>query len=486
MSILDKWCPEGVIDPDSVNPEQDFGDWSGVTKPEYESQKNFVRLAFDPRTSHVLALQGGLGAFFESPATSQKVIMTMNCNKSWQFRSDLDGVMPLVGEMHEWQPATNVHSLIQAVIPGPQPHSWILINGPGDYIISYDDGLTWTEPVNAAIGATIHPHWVWPEFYGTLGVVGSIETRVNTNIAYNHEAGVVAYAYVDSLWFGLGIRRGTFDGSDYQWDQGLNHGDEVGEGGDIVFVPESGWFSQSRSPHLVIDYANGVWIAVAGYQGTLDYSDFRTPAMRINPTPNMDPESWGEPFWPVSETFYSDVYEGTVSDEDLSPTNKGFDFWSGRGRLKFIPQFNHPAGGRWWLLGRPDSLLFSDDNGQTWSKSLADHTGPEENMHPMLNWRRSHELEGSPIIPDSSQITDIIGGPGESGELIAIGMTYPRDGIVNRYAAYCCSVDGGNTWGAVQQLPFTRSFLPVDSTGDVSDIIGRHIFPCNKFPSEVA
>lgn len=466
--VLDHWCPSSVTDPESSDPE-DLGDFEESNTPTYTSQKNIVDVAYDPRTGVLMRTQGGFGAFGESPSTTQKFSFSTDCGRTWSEPVDFGEVIE--GSYND--PPFNAFGIpdffhtIVSVIPGALVGQWLAFDYCGGYYLSNDNGATWGPRILSGIA----PSQSGPDtlYYGIVGVNGQFNTR-HINPHHYLEVSQIGYSFMLENPFRVGIRRSLgLNGAD-GWETSLAPTDLVSGG--------TGWAPGNTPP--ILHGANGRWIAAVGWQETFGENDSTfeeeiVPSMRINTSPDLDPESWGEPFYPVSQAWVEDIY-GTFKTGG-SYGNKWLYFEFGAGRLKFIPQTGHPAGGRWWLMGMQDSIIYSDDNGVTWSNSLADHTGAEDAMHPILNWRASHAL-GYRYTP--SKILDIVHDPFGSGRLISIGVTYDRAGISNRLAVYSCSVDGGNSWGPVGQLALRLSNITSEGIGSDHDspAMVRHGFPC--------
>jgi hypothetical protein len=480
MTTLSSWCPAGVTDPESSDPG-DLGDFGEPTTPPFESQKNMITIGYDPRTGVLLMHSGSAGAFGEDPPTNPTISRSVDCGKTWTPLFDIvvdGGVEPYDtgyggdGFINAitWQPCL--------IIPGAEPREWLWFDHFGGYYFSADDGESWSaRRMSSSIEEGIIPVGAdWEQYNHLLGHVFAFDTRSVTGFHYLEE-GVIGYTYgterdqIADGYYHTGVRRSLVP----------NGGSGFGDWGDSLIPNDSpagngsGWSNGVESP--VLHGANGRWIVMVDYAGTLaPESGLRTPNARINTSPDLDPSGWGEPFWVVSQSFVQDYYGG-ASFGPATATLREFTFRQGHARLKFIPQNGHAAGGRWWLMGLNDFLLFSDDNGETWDTSLMNHSGPEEAMHPMLNWRASHPYTTRAT---PARVLDIIHDPLSAGRLMAIGITYDRDGISNRLAVFSCSVDGGDTWGSVGQLPFRLSNIQSVGAGVGSDApaVARHGFPC--------
>lgn len=465
---IDFWCPDSATDPESSDLDE-LGDFEEPTTPTFASQKNLVDVAFDPRTGMFIRTQGGFGSFGESPPTDMQISTSDDCGRTWSSPVSFG---PYIEGSYTDPPFSvlTMPTYFQtpvSVIPGATEGEWIVFDFVGGYYVSTDNGLTWSARQYSAPV----PFYVAPNafYYGLVGVDGQFNTRHITPHHYLEEQ-QIGYGFMLTIPFRAGIRRSLGPNGSLGWDNSLEPTDFASGG--------CGWAAETTPP--MMHGANGRWIAAVGYDGTQGYDDDTfalevVPPMRINTSPDLDPGSWGAPFWPVSEAFYTDIYGGFKTGGSYGVAALQFEY--GHGRLKFIPQADHAAGGRWWFMGMQDCILYSDDNGVTWSNSLADHTGAEANMHPILNWRASHAL-GYRYTP--SKILDILSDPRDSGRLIAIGVTYARTGITNRLAVYSCSVDGGETWGAVGQLPMRLSNITSSGTNPDFDspATARHSFPC--------
>ena len=483
------WCPTPATNSESNDPS-DTGDFQPPVAPDYESQKNIEKIAYDPRTDTLLGSQGGFGTFGEDPPTTMKIIRSKDCGKTWQQVCDFGDFIggqywPQDGNFPEedWETTTIYETMYLPINlqPGVDPGDWIMMDFLGGYYISTDDGVTWSPRAYALLEDGVQHAGGGGfaiKFGGIVGGPGSFDTRAVSLIKYQ---GGSTYGFIWTLINEdgvteisefLGVKRGLPSGSGIEWSDSLPVG-YLEDGG-------TNWGVGGMWP--VVGGANGRWIAIVDYWCSVgwwgpDYVDREVPQARINYSANLDPEEWGEPFCLISREWLEDKYEGMA--DHLISFDRRADFEQGHGRLKFIPMEGHPVGGRWWLLGIIDTILYSDDNGETWSKSLADHTGDEEDMHPILNWRHSHELG---YRASECRVLDIAHDPFGSGRLISIGITYGREGITNRLAVFSCSTDGGDTWGPVGQLPLRLDRSGGDYVGDQpgrdSPSVARHIFPC--------
>lgn len=470
---IDFWCPASASDPESSDPG-DLGDFEEPITPPYTSQKNIVDISYDPRSGTLLRTQGGFGAFNETPPTSTKISTSVDCGRTWS--AGINFADFIEGSYND--PPFSVFSILDffhvpvSIIPGANVGEWILFDFVGGYYISTDNGLTWgTRQMSGITPVQNNVPFAHADYYGLVGVNGAFNTRmVNPHHYLDLPVPQIGYSFTIEVPFRPGIRRSIGANGVSGWENSLDPTDQASGG--------SGWDAGDTPP--VLYGANGRWIACVGWQETQSeddttFDDVIVPAMRINTSSDLDPGSWEAPFWPVSEAWVTDMYGGFKTGGSYGATYLNFEF--GAGRLKFIPMDNHPAGGRWWLMGMQDSLIYSDDNGVTWSNSLADHTAPEDAMHPILNWRASHAL-GYRYTP--SKILDIMADPLDSGRLIAIGVTYDRAGISNRLAVFCCSTDGGDSWGPVGQLAIRLSNITSVGIGADFDspATARHGFPC--------
>lgn len=466
--LLDAWCPAGASDPESSDPA-DLGDFEEPITPPFTSQKNIVDVAFDPRTGTLLRSQGGFGSFGESPPTDMQLSTSQTCGRTWTTPVNF---APFLGSSYQAAPfnVTNIPSFFNvpvSLIPGANPGEWLAFDYVGGFYKSVDNGLTFSARQLSGIA----PFQSGPNgiYYGLVGVDGSFNTRALT-LQHYLEVQQIGYSFMLTVPFRVGVRRAIGANGVGGWENSLAPTD-LASGG-------SGWAPGVTPP--VIAGANNRWIVAVGWQETFGENDETfeeeiVPPMRINTSANLAPGNWGAPFYPVSQAWVEDMYGGFKQGGSYG--NIWLKFELGHGRLKFTPLEGHPFGGRWWLMGMQDSLIYSDNNGVTWSNSLADHTGPEALMHPILNWRASHAL-GYRYTP--SMITDIVSDPLGSGRLIAIGVTYNRAGISNRLAVYSCSVDGGDTWGQPGQLAVRLSNITSGGASPDFDspALARHIFPC--------
>ena len=483
------WCPQSATDSESADPGA-AGDFQPAEAPEYESQKNIEKIAYDPRTNTLLGSQGGFGTFGEEPPTTMKIMRSRDCGSTWEQVCDFGGFVgdnywPRDGNLPEedWESTTLYDTMFLPInlSPGVNPGDWIMMDFLGGYYISTDDGVTWSPRVYALLEDGVqHAGGTGTavRYGGVIGGIGFFDTRAISLQKYQggNTFGFV-YTNVDESFATndgefLGVRRGRpLPGGGIEWDDSITP----------TFLEAGGanWGIGGLWP--VVVGANGRWIAIVDYWSTQtwddDFNDREVPQARINYSADLDPSAWGEPFWLVSKAWFEDMYEGTANH--LSSFDRRFEFNQGHARLKFLPDPGHPAGGRWWLMGLLDTLLYSDDNGETWSRDLAYHPGLEENMHPILNWRASYSLG---YRASRCRVLDIGPDPFDSSRLISIGITYNRPGITNRLAVFSCSTDGGNSWGPVGQLPIQLGRSGGDYQGDQpgrdSTSVARHIFPC--------
>ena len=465
-------CPAGSTDAQGGD-TGDHGDFGPPSTPEYTSQKNLVKIGHDPRTNTLLALRGMAGNFGEEPPTNPNLIRSKDCGKNWDQVTDLvaDGVISSYNTGTGGNLDTMFH-IPMIIVPGYAEGTWIIMDFVGGYYISLDDGNTWSDRLYGGIdGGIIVPDPESPfvhEYKGTLGIDGQFDTRPLPLHHYIEEQ-QLGFAYtispIEGGWERIGVRRSLGVNGTTGWDTSLSH-DPYADGG-------SGWVIGGSYPPLL--GANGRWIIVADHWMLGTSGGPKTPNLRINTSTNLDPSSWQEPFYMIDEAYMQDIYQGAGINV---PFGQGrFEFRQGHPRLKFFADSTHPVGGRWWFMGVNDCLLYSDDNGETWSNSLSDHTGAEENIHPILNWRNSNDL-GYRATP--CRILDIFQDPAVGDRLMSIGVTYDRAGITNRLAVFCCSEDRGETWGAVGQLPISLDNIQSTGTsaGFDSPAVARHIFPC--------
>ncbi len=449
-------CPEGSSNAQS-DLDGDHGDFGNNRTPTYTSQKNLVKVGYDPRTNTLLALRGMHGGFGEDPSTNPNMIRSKDCGETWTQVSDLvaDGVITRYMEGGQIEELFHIPMLI---VPGLNPGEWIIMDFVGRYYISTDDGATWSAPIEGGIG--LDTSGFFPSYTGTLGLTGQLDTRTNSLWHYTEEA-QLGYAYLfpppDGSIELVGFRRSIGPNGTGGWED--------------TIAPSSDW--EWMGAHPVLHGANGRWIAIVDRDSIAFTS--ADGHIRVNTSPDLDPNAWSTPFHMIDEPYLTDIYQGQA--DHITSSLRMFRFRQGHPKLKFVPQDGHPVGGRWWFMGVNDCLLYSDDNGDTWSNSLSDHREPEAAMHPILNWRSSHDYTTRAT---RARILDMFHDPLNQGRLISIGVTYDRPGITNRLAVFCCSDDGGDTWGAVGQLPISLENIQSTGTsaGFDSPAVARYIFPC--------
>ena len=159
----------------------------------------------------------------------------------------------------------------------------------------------------------------------------------------------------------------------------------------------------------------------------------------------LDPGGWESTARTVvSGAFEADVYETTgPSTSPLSILRFAFTTAS------------DGVGGRLWAFGNGPFLVYSDDFGVTWSKSLSDHALGDAgaSMHPLLNWRGTQRETPVPGF-GSSQIYGIVQSPRNPGRITATARwnVVLSEQTVSRIA-YSCSTDFGETWTQARLLP---------------------------------
>jgi len=205
----------------------------------------------------------------------------------------------------------------------------------------------------------------------------------------------------------------------------------------------SGWFgnaTEAGTEPQAIAYGNGLWIVGMSGPG------FTGRIWRC-----LDPDFVEAGFEDagrvvVSTGFQSDVYEGTVG---LYPTSLVVN------EIRYLPRAG--GGGRWWIYGSINALVYSDDDGVTWSNALCNHASGSggDTIHPILDWRRSNAAGYNGSSAAHPRITYITQSPDNLDLLIAVGCTYEReeDGITDPLRVFATSTDGGTTWGPVRQVP---------------------------------
>jgi len=479
-------------------PQQDGADFGDPNTPEYESQKNMAIVRQDPRTGKMLMIAGGWGTFGEDPPTSQKVYISEDCNQTWQLQSDLADVMlplywtntpprPWASQGINWEDANDT---IQGIIWGDEPGTWLIFNQVMDYWVSTDDGVTWSEKKQAGVG--LKDYWTYdglePYFQNLQGMTGDWDTRY---VPLDKQDGVIGVIYdeypsdfdPEPVWDRVGVKRSVGSNGDGGWEESLVRSEEE-EDKQLLAWP--GLYFP------ILAAGNGRWIVLGyGRHARTAATDFVPETvifngnMIINDSPNLDPNSWLSNQWLISKDWVNDMYDELELDwiDVTNITQRRFDppssssNWNSLLRLKFIPNGNHPAGGRWWVMGVPNVLVYSDDNGNTWKNTYCDHRGPIYRMHPMLNWRLMEAIVTRRHPPT---VTDIAADPINGERLMSIGVTYDREGITNRLAVFSMSLDNGNSWSPVGQTSLTQDVIGSSGTTAAFDspAIARHIFLC--------
>lgn len=354
---------------------------------------------------------------------------------------------------------------------GAQP-LLVMNNWDGLTLVSWDWGESWSEPA-------------WPEFY----------------YDYPGEGGCGPFSEVAMGWGPEGSDTICVAGGNDCWRSTDN-----GQTMDITYAPydwlnEGKWDPASCHAHIGDFFtiqSNGkqdpdcVWVAVA-YYGLDSPEKF----VQRNLTPTCEPGGWEDrAYFLVSEDFQDDIFEGTnfypPDHSCVSCRGDPYTFGPVIIGLKYLPGTD-----RWWALGHDYSgrwLLFSDDQGITWSKILCDHANEENwpSMHPFFSprmwpWNESYQQSLAMNMTGYwSSVLDIVEHPDDPNIVVALGECWLKvdyavgdpagrfggtfepvmktwveeaeflkfkeysswaDGWGDDETCLCVSLDGGLTWG---------------------------------------
>ena len=355
----------------------------------------------------------------------------------------------------------------------------------GDMAISLDHGLTWS---------VVHD----------LGAIAS----------GNDET----YSYCEPLNY-YSIAYGT-PGSDtiaIRGETTIWKSNDLGETWDLTWVagygitwnPAEPWFEAQINGLTERCYAlesnrksdpDCIWIEFSGIP-----QEGEDGVIQRNTSETLDQSAWEETTYVVvSESYQENIFENTFihPDDWPVPYDRGTPFvaFPIPSALKYFPR-----SGRWWAFAfrervtycAPISsgfLIFSDDDGQTWSNILCDHKNEEnwQYMHPFFSprcWPLCRTADGYTMHVNMNYsgfgaVCDIIEHPDDPNILVTVGYHWLRsnetvedpagrgDGYAyylgadatpaelaeysqydpglrslgNHRAAYSMSLDGGATW----------------------------------------
>lgn len=272
----------------------------------------------------------------------------------------------------------------------------------GETAVSWDYGVTW-EPV------------VWPSNYADLYEGSYNFYEYSPERIAGGPPGSNAFAIA-----GVEIFRSKDNGASL--DVSLSHDLSIG------------------NPHVIDAYVIGcnekpdpdtVWIALGNAHNNTGPS---VKCVQRNLSAQCDPSGWEDVgYYLVSQDFQEDLFEGTVFyPDDYPATYRRGDPYTNDPMPIGMKYF--PNSGRWWAFEMGHYfhghwLIYSDDDGVTWNKSLCDHKNSANwpNMHPFFAprlwpWSESYSLFQS--LNNSgwqSNVCDIIEHPDDPNILITIG-----------------------------------------------------------------
>lgn len=287
----------------------------------------------------------------------------------------------------------------------------VLVTFWGTVAVSTDWGETWSEPVfptehysaEEEISAFLYSEVAMdygPEGSSTIAVANGQEIWRSKD---NGATFQISYGYEDALGSGL-------------WDPADCNA-------------HVGWAytlhcNKKQDPECV-------WIQIAELGGGLDNPE---KLVQRNLTPTCEVGGWeDQAYFLVSEAFQDDIFEGTCFYPLDHPST------GARGDPRTHPPVTIgikylPGTGRWWAFEMGHFfdahwLVFSDDDGVTWSKILCDHATESnwEYMHPFFSPRKWPFNESYQLMQEMGgsgwqhNVRDIIEHPDDPQIVISMG-----------------------------------------------------------------
>jgi len=434
--------------------------------------------------------------------------------------SDLDN--PVISKVKDWGDAwtwyspfwegievqnTGLLGACRYCYPGADGQPVLVISSwYGDIGVSYDNGATW-----------IHRPDLGHNYLGP-GVYSLSENHNYYSIEYGPPGSdTIALVGTWTIWKSSNLG----DTWEISW---------VSYGAGDFSDPDGSTYGPLENGRFYETYAIGcnkkpdpdcVWMTIGWRDSELDQG-----IVQRNLSPTLEYESWENTSYRlVSAEYELDIFESTVvyPNDWIVPSQRGQPFI-----VRCIPTAikYFPGSGRWWafcfrenltLCNPNDSnfLIFSDDDGLTWSKILCDHLNEENwpSMHPFFSpraWPFSEVDDGwtqcvAMNYTGFGAVCDIVEHPDDPNIIVTVGYHWLRapgtwddpagrgDGTVsfvapsvtaqeladnpqygpglrslgNYKAVYCVSMDGGLTWGDVSCVMPTWAYPYADyETGE--------------------
>lgn len=219
-----------------------------------------------------------------------------------------------------------------------------------------------------------------------------------------------------------------------------------------------------KPPYSALEYGGGVWLAFAVSNNPSGFDPTNGSCQR-NLSPQMNQGGWEDNVIPIISVAYEqDIFEGT-GNRTYNPA------WN---LCKYTPRGDGSGPGRFWVYGQSGYLLYSDDLGVTWNKSLCDYT-VGSGFHPLLDAGYNTSSSKFGFIADMAQ------NPKNPDHIVVVGGRWDLPGLRRGYS---CSFDGGDTWKPVVPLPdldaqrvvaMCGSGVPIEP--DPEDTVGE---PCDS------